>query len=82
MITINIHEAKANLSRYLAEVEKGTTVVVCKRNVPIAEIRPLPRKVRVRRPIGLAKDKGVRLPDSFFEPLPAELIDPFLGKTR
>jgi len=82
MITINIHEAKANLSRYLAAVEKGQTVIVCKRNVPIAEIRPLPRKPGSRRPIGLARDKGVRLPDSFFERLPAELIDAFEGKTR
>jgi prevent-host-death family protein len=82
MITINIHEAKANLSRYLAAVEKGQTVIVCKRNVPIAEIRPLPRKPGSRRPIGLARDKGVRLPDSFFEPLPAELIGAFEGKTR
>ena len=82
MITINIHEAKANLSRYVAAVEKGQTVIVCKRNVPIAEIRPLPRKPASRRPIGLARDKGVKLPDSFFEPLPAELIDAFEGKTR
>jgi len=82
MITINIHEAKANLSRYLAAVEKGRTVIVCKRNVPIAEIRPLPRKSSSKRPIGLAADKGVRLPDSFFEPLPAELIHAFQGKSK
>lgn len=82
MITINIHEAKANLSRYLGAVEKGQTVIVCKRNVPIAEIRPLPRKSVSKRPIGLASDKGVRLPDSFFKPLPAELINAFQGKTK
>jgi len=82
MITINIHEAKANLSRYLAAVQKGQTVIVCKRNVPIAEIRPLPRKSSSKRPIGLARDKGVRLPDSFFAPLPAELIHAVQGKTR
>jgi len=82
MITINIHEAKANLSRYLAAVEKGRTVIVCKRNIPIAEIRPLPRKSASKRPIGLASDKGVKLPDSFFEPLPAELISAFRGKTK
>ena len=82
MITINIHEAKANLSRYLAEVEKGETIVVCKRNVPIAEIRSLPRKAAARRPIGLARDKGVRLPKSFFKPLPAELINAFRGKSK
>jgi prevent-host-death family protein len=82
MITINIHEAKAKLSRYLAAVQKGQTVIVCKRNVPIAEIRPLPRRSASKRPIGLAGDKGVRLPDSFFEPLPAELINAFRGQTK
>ena len=82
MITINIHEAKANLSRYLAAVEKGRTVIICKRNVPIAEIRPLPRKPTSKRPIGLAGDKGIKLPDSFFEPLPAEFINAFKGKTK
>jgi len=82
MITINIHEAKANLSRYLTRVERGETIIVCKRNVPIAEIRPLPPKPTSKRPIGLAKDKGVKLPDSFFEPLPPELLDAFRGKSR
>jgi len=82
MITINIFEAKANLSRYLARVERGETVIVCKRNIPIAEIRPLPRRLAAKRPVGLAKDKGVKLPESFFESLPPELIDAFRGKPR
>lgn len=40
MIRLNIHEAKTHLSRYLPEIERGETVVLCRRNVPIAEIRP------------------------------------------
>lgn len=82
MLTISVHEAKANLSRYLARVERGETVIVCKRNVPVAEIRPLPRKPASKRPIGLAKDNGVKLPASFFEPLPRDLIDAFQGKSK
>lgn len=41
MININISEVKSKLSRYLERVAGGETVVICKRNVPIAELRPL-----------------------------------------
>lgn len=41
MTKINIHEAKTHLSRYAARVKAGETVVLCDRNVPFAEIRPL-----------------------------------------
>jgi antitoxin (DNA-binding transcriptional repressor) of toxin-antitoxin stability system len=72
MIKININEAKTHLSRYLPRLAKGETIVLCKRNVPIAEIRPLPAARTRKRPIGLARGTA-RLPASFFEPLPPEL---------
>ena len=37
-IAINIHEAKVGLSKYLHAVEAGETIVLCRRNIPIAEI--------------------------------------------
>ena len=77
MIKINTAEAKARLSHYLERVEGGETVVVCRRNVPIAEIRPLPKRPRERRPVGI--DRGLRVPSSFFEPLPDDLLDAFEG---
>ena len=39
MIRLNIHEAKTHLSKYLAKLEKGETILLCRRNEPIAEIR-------------------------------------------
>jgi prevent-host-death family protein len=69
MIRINIHEAKTHLSRYLKRVLKGETILLCKRNVPIAEIRPVGAGRTSRRPIGLAKGQFV-IPPEFFEPLP------------
>lgn len=42
MIVINVHEAKAKLSEYLAAVEAGESVQICRRNVPVAQIVPLP----------------------------------------
>ena len=77
MIKVNIAEAKARLSTYLDSVEQGQTVVLCRHNVPIAEIRALPKPPAEERPVGI--DRGMRVPDSFFEPLPEELARPFGG---
>lgn len=79
MIRLNIHEAKTHLSAYLARLEAGETILLCKRNVPIAEIRPLPKKRKEPRPIGLAKGT-FEVPESFYEPLPEALLDLFEGK--
>ena len=75
MIRINIAEAKAGLSGYLARVEQGETIVLCRRNVPIAEIRPIPAAPTRKRPIGI--DRGMTVPDDFFKPLPDELLRAF-----
>lgn len=83
MIQINIHEAKAHLSRYLERLAQGKedVVVICKRNVPIAELRSLPATRKRKRPLGLAKGK-VKIPRSFFDPLPDDLLDAFEGRSR
>jgi antitoxin (DNA-binding transcriptional repressor) of toxin-antitoxin stability system len=76
---VNIHDAKTNLSRYLAELVPGKTLVLCNRNEPVAELRSL-RKKAVRKPrIGAAAGTFV-VPDSFFDPLPDEIINAFSGK--
>lgn len=79
MIRLNIHEAKTHLSRYLERLARGETILLCKRNIPIAEIRPLPPHRKAKRPIGLAKGK-LKVPPDFFEPLPAHLINAFHGQ--
>lgn len=79
MIRLNVHEAKTHLSRYLAQLEAGETILLCRRNVPIAEIRPLASRRDEARPIGLAKGKFT-VPASFFEPLPEEELEGFEGQ--
>ena len=79
MIRLNIHEAKTHLSRYLKRLAKGERIVLCMRNVPIAEIRPLPAPETKPRPLGLARGRFT-VPPSFFEPLPDELLDAFEGR--
>ncbi len=80
MLNINIHEAKAKLSEYLAAVEAGETVQICRRNVPVAQIVPLPQARKEPRAVGLACDAQYDIPDSFFEPLPDELLKAFNGE--
>jgi len=72
MIRVNIHEAKARLSHYIGMVEAGEHVVVCRRNVPVAELRPLPGPDPGIAPVlGSAAGQGRILPD-FFEPMSEE----------
>lgn len=68
MIKLNIHEAKTRLSKYLSRLRQGETILLCKHNKPIAEIRLLPVPTAKPRPIGLAKGLFT-IPKAFFEPL-------------
>jgi len=81
MIRLNIHDAKTHLSRYLAKLKKGETIILCKRNEPIAEIRPLPTPLPRKRRVGLAKGQFV-VPPQFFEPLPDAFTLAFQGQAR
>jgi antitoxin (DNA-binding transcriptional repressor) of toxin-antitoxin stability system len=78
MKKVNIYEAKVHLSTLIAKVAKGETVLICRRNVPAAELRPVPKPRRTRRPIGLVP--GFTVPASFFEPLPEDFIAAFEGR--
>lgn len=81
MIRLNIHEAKTHLSRYLARIEKGESILLCRRNVPIAEIRPIPKERRRPGRPGHWAGK-FEVADAFLEPLPDELLEAFEGGGR
>ena len=59
MVKINIHEAKTHLSRYAKRVKAGETLLLCDRNKPFAEIRPIKKaKKESRRQRRIGQDKG------------------------
>ena len=78
MIRVNVAEARARLSAYLDSVEAGEVVVVCRRNVPIAENRAVAKQPQQPRPVGI--DRGMVDPGEFFRALPDDLLDAFEGK--
>lgn len=75
-ITINIHEAKTHLSKYLKKAERGQRIVVCRRNVPIAVLGPTEPVVDRRKGFGSAQGKVI-IPPEFFDPMPEEFLEHF-----
>ncbi|MDE2669443.1 MAG: type II toxin-antitoxin system Phd/YefM family antitoxin [Chloroflexota bacterium] len=76
---LNMHEAKTHLSEHVARLKEGDRIILCRRNQPVAEIRPLMEPTDEPRPAGLGKGL-VEVPDSFFDPLPDDILDLFEGK--
>ncbi len=79
MKRVSMHEAKTNLSRYIADLAPGHTILLCNRNEPIAELRALGKSPTQGVRIGVMEGQ-FELPDSFFEPLPDELLKAFNGE--
>jgi len=78
MKKVNIYEAKTHFSALVDRVAGGETIQICRRKVPAAELRPVPKPRRTRRPIGLLP--GFTVPKAFFEPLPDDLVAAFEGR--
>lgn len=70
-ISVNIHEAKTNLSHLLDLIEQGEVVEICRRNVPIAEVKKVENKKKAKRQLGFLKGQ-VHVPPEFFEPMSEE----------
>ena len=75
---VNMHDAKTHLSRYVAELEPGEVLLLCNRNEPVAELR-LVEKKKPKRRLGVAEGEFT-VPDSFFEPLPDDILRAFNGE--
>ncbi|NNM73443.1 type II toxin-antitoxin system Phd/YefM family antitoxin [Enterovirga aerilata] len=64
-----VHEAKTHLSRLLAEVEAGGTVIITRRGKPVARLGPVePTRHRAK---GSMKHL-IKFDERFFEPLSKE----------
>jgi len=81
VIKVNVHEAKTHLSHYLDKVEAGETVILCRYNRPVAEVRPIKDKaLRRKRVFGV--DDGFGVSPEFFEPLPDDMLRLFNGESE
>jgi prevent-host-death family protein len=66
-ITVDMEEAKTQLSNLVMSVSKGDTVIIASGGVPVARLEPVEKNTK--RQLGFVK---CTLPESFFDPLPEE----------
>lgn len=83
MEVVNIHDAKTHLSALLNRVAAGETVLLGRRNKPVARLMPLAQETpaKKRRPIGVAQGT-FKLTPAFFEPLSDALLDLWEGMSN
>ena len=76
MPTVNVHQAKTQLSRLLKQVEDGEEVIIARNGTPVARLTGL--HARGKRQFGALKGR-IKLDDSFFDPLPEEELAAWEG---
>jgi len=79
MDTVNIHQAKTQLSRLIERVCAGEEIIIARGGKPVARLAPLVRSAKPRTP-GLLKGK-IWVAKDFNAPLPDDLLDLFEGKS-
>lgn len=75
MTTINIHEAKTHLSRFVDQAAAGEEIIIARAGKSVARLVPL-EALPTRRKLGLFKGT-LNVPDDFDAPLPDEVLAGF-----
>jgi prevent-host-death family protein len=75
MATISVYNARAEFSRLIERALAGEEIVITRRGKPAVRLVPVEEARQPRRP-GALKGK-LKLPESFFDPLPDDIIDAF-----
>ncbi|MYA50754.1 MAG: type II toxin-antitoxin system Phd/YefM family antitoxin [Chloroflexi bacterium] len=77
MTTVNVREAKTQLSRLLAQVEAGEEVIIARNGKPVARL--VPCRPQGKRQPGTMKGL-ISIDERFFEPLPEEELRLWEGR--
>jgi prevent-host-death family protein len=73
MTTVNVHEAKTNLSELIARAEAGEDVVIARANKPVVRLVALERKP-FKRIFGLNAQATAWIADDFDAPMSDEAV--------
>ncbi|WP_428098608.1 type II toxin-antitoxin system Phd/YefM family antitoxin [Candidatus Rariloculus sp.] len=76
MTIVNVHQAKTQLSRLLAQVESGEEVVIARNGKPVARLMRVQKQGKPQ--FGSWKGR-ISVADSFFDPLPEEELAAWEG---
>ena len=82
--TVNIHDAKTNLSSLVAEVEAGAEVVIARAGKPVAKLVPVKRAKKkisaTRRHLAGSLKGKIWIGPDFDDPLPEDILAAFRGE--
>ena len=78
--TLNLYEAKTNLSRLVDEAAAGEETIIAKAGVPLAKLVPLKARKRSRRAGG--SQGRIRIAANFDAPLPPDILAGFTGRRK
>jgi prevent-host-death family protein len=73
--TVNLYEAKTNLSSLVERAAAGEEIVIAKAGRPLARLVPLAKRTKPRE-LGLLAGQ-VWIADDFDDPLPADILQAF-----
>lgn len=79
METINIYQAKTQLSKLVDLASSGTDVVIARAGKPVARLTSLNKNEKRPYRLGLLEGKGW-IADDFDAPLPDEILAQFEGQ--
>lgn len=68
MATVNVHQAKTQLSKLLQQVEDGETIVIARAGKPAAQLVPINAHPKGIKPPGAMRDQ-ISIGDDFDLPL-------------
>ena len=68
MTTVNVHQAKTQLSKLLQQVEAGETIVIVRGGKPSAQLVPINAHSKGLKPPGAMRDQ-ISISDDFNLPL-------------
>ena len=71
MTTVNMHEAKSQLSKLVDQACRGEEVIIARNGKPAARLVPIEAPAQTPRPMGLHTGQ-IWMSDDFNEPMPDE----------
>ena len=77
---ITIHAAKTTLSKLIERACAGEEIVIARRDQPVARLVPILAARAPKRKAGTLRGV-VKVPKSFFDPLPIEELDAWEGRS-
>ncbi len=80
MILVNIADAKAKLSEFVEAAARGESVVICRHNRPVAELRPIAATRQGPRDLTPMCPGETFVTDAFFEPLTEDELAEWYGR--